>query len=167
MKRLYTFSIIVACIIPISGCGVAVIAAVETVRGDQSGIVLIEPVQNLRPYHTIVFEPVSSSVADHIDPSLLNYMNKRIHDELVQSGIQLSDEGQLLLSGEVLHIADTLREKQLVVKMTLRATDTGRSLGIANITSQSRGLRGLKSSAGGIAKEVSELLKTHLYLVET
>ncbi|MEN8180469.1 MAG: hypothetical protein ABFS39_17855 [Pseudomonadota bacterium] len=167
MNRLNPLVIIVAFLLPLNGCGMVVLTAVDTVRGEQSDLLIVETVQDLQSYHAIVLEPVTSAVGEQLDPTLLAYLNSKIHDELVHSGIKLSDEGQLHLSGLVLHVENGIRKKQLVVQMKLQVTKTGQSLGVANITGQSSGLRGLKSSAGGIAKEISELLKTHQYPVET
>ncbi len=161
MKYYFFFVFIVACLFLNNGCGMVMMKAVSTARGGQNDLFVVESIQNLQPYSNIELNPISESDNELLTPELLSYMNDRIFDGLSNSGATLEENGQLRVSGTVLHLTNSFKGKQILVQVKLQDTTTDSVIGVVNVMGKSSGLRGIKSAADAVAKGVTELLATH------
>ncbi len=163
MNRYNYFVLIFMCLLSLNGCGGMVMTAVSTVRGGESDLIVVERVQNLQSYNSINLNPFTISVYKRLTPKLLTYMNNKIHDQLSDNGAKLEEDGQLSVSGTVLHLADGFRIKQILVQVKLQDTTTDHLLGVVNVMGKASGLRGIKSAADAVAEGVTELLASYQY----
>jgi hypothetical protein len=164
MKYFLRFTFIVVCLISLSGCGAIAIASLATMNSTQGDrIVIIEKVRNLRPYESISLTQVTGEFSEQLTPELLTYMNKTMNDTLSENGANLVAEGNLKLSGQILHITDRFRDRQIIVRIKLKDGNTDRSLGVVNITGEAGGLYGIESAADSVADELLVLLANYRF----
>lgn len=154
----YFMVLITILVLSAHGCGLAAMQAVKTARGGHGHYLTITPVFNLNDYRSVDFVPLENAVGDNFSPDLLQYLNEQVTAELLESGIPTSGTKSLELRGKVIHIDDGTLSNQIVVLVDLRDSQTGRSMGRANVSGEVEGARGLKAAARGVAFGVIKLL---------
>jgi len=142
----------------VHGCGLAAQKAVQTARGGHGHFLTINPVSNLSNYNSIAFVPLENAVGDNLSPDLLQEVNKSIAAQLLASGISTSGTKSLELRGKVIHIEDGVISNQILTQVELRDSQTGSSVGLANVSGEVEGARALKAAARGVAFGVVKLL---------
>ncbi len=159
----YFYMLILISLFVLSGCGMAVKTAVNTARGGEYDLYIVDSVQDLRSFTRINLNQFTGSKNERLTPALLTYMNNEIHDELSESGVELSEHGELSISGSVMYLIDSFGDKQILVEVKLNDAKTGLFLGSVNLLGQALGLRGIESAANEVAEGIVELLVRHNY----
>lgn len=137
--------------------------AVNTARGAQSIILIIEPIRNLADYNTLEFHPFQSAIGNNISPELLRLMNRKVAEELRHGQDGKANKKRLIVRGEVIHIDQGTLGNSIVVKVFLADGQTSQSLGLANVEGREEGFLGIEEAASGVASGVVRLLKEHKY----
>jgi len=156
--NLYYLVLIVFFVPFLSGCGVVVMTAVDTVRGGSSELNVIQEVQDLQAYNTVKLEPFTDSSGGKESRELLAQINSNIFELLSQNGINMSDNGSLQIYGEIIYQDDGFRKNLIIAQLTLRDQSTGQTLGIVNITGKVAGAMKMSSTTEPVAKIVVQLL---------
>jgi hypothetical protein len=145
----------------LNGCGMAVKTVMDTARGGTCDFFVIEPVQNLQSYDNldIIF---TSAVGGRLNTKLLADLNDKILAGLSENSVKQTQGRQLRVLGAVLHLADGVLEKQILVQVRFQDAVTGQSIGLVNATGQANSIRGLTEGVDAVATGVIKLLaKNH------
>ena len=140
------------------GCGLAAQKAVQTARGGHGHYLTITHMSNLSNYNSVDFVPLENAVGGNLSAELLQEVNGQVRAGLRESGIRTSGTKSLELRGKVIHIDDGVISNQILVQVDLRDSQTGSSVGRANVSGEVEGARGLKAAAQGVAHGVMKLL---------
>jgi hypothetical protein len=163
MNRLYFYTLIFICLSALNGCGFVVVSAVNTARGGENDLYIVDSVQDLSSFTSIKIIQFTGGTNERLTPELLTYLNNEIHNRLSENGVNMSKEGQLRVSGSVIYLIDSFSSKQILVEVSLEDSTTGHFLGSVNVLGEAIGLRGIETAADEIADGITELLKKHHY----
>ncbi len=147
----------------LNGCGLVVISAVNTARGGENDLYIVDSVEDLSSFSSLTLNQFTGGTNERLTPELLTYLNNEIHDGFSENGVDLSKDGQLRVSGSVIYLIDSFSSKQILVEVRLEDFTTGYFLGSVNVLGEAMGLRGIETAADEIADGITELLKTHHY----
>jgi hypothetical protein len=163
MNRLYFYTLLFICLSALNGCGVVVVSAINTARGGENDLYIVDSVKDLSSFSSLTLNQFTGGANERLTPELLTYMNSEIHENLSENGVDLSKDGQLHISGTVIYLVDTFSSKRILVEVRLENSTTGSFLGSVNVLGEAMGLRGIETAADEIADGITELLKTHHY----
>jgi len=162
MNRTHIFILLAMVLLSLNGCGMAVMTVVDTARGGTCDFCVIEPVQNLQAYDSLDIMPFTSAVGRRLNQELLAYLNDMILADLSENGVKEAQGRQLKVSGMVLHLADEVYQKQILVQVKFQDTVTGQSIGLVNVMGQANSIRGLTAGVDAVAAGITKLLaKNH------
>ncbi len=126
--------------------------------GGRSDLLIINPMQDLHPYNSLIIIPFTSSVGGHLDNELLAHLNKKVTSYNSREKSKQPKGKQLLLSGTILHLTDGIYEKQILLQLEFKDQITGESLGLINVMGGANSIRGLTAVIDSLADSVAELL---------
>ncbi len=163
MNQSYFYIFIFISLFTLNGCGLVVLSAVNTARGGDNDLYIVDSVKDLSSFTSIKINQFVGGANERLTPELLTYLNNEIHSNLSENGVNLSKEGQLRVSGSVIYLIDSFSSKQKLVEVSLEDSTTGNFLGSVNVLGEAMGLRGIETAADEIADGITELLETHHY----
>jgi hypothetical protein len=158
LKHSTLFILLTVTVLGLNGCGLAVKGVAETARGGTSDLLIIEPVQDLGSYESLVIIPFTSSVGGRLNKKFLSHLNGKVADYNSQKELKQQQGGRLQLSGTILHLTDGFYEKQILLQLKFHDVATRKSLGLINVMGEANTIRGLTAAVDSLADSVIELL---------
>ena len=161
MKLITKVSILVALMTMLSGCGLAAKTALQTARGGYAELSYIEPVQTLKAYDSLNTISISSAAGSAITPENLQRLNNKIRGTLSAKGLNTSIYGALQISGVIVHTEDNTLRKQVIMRVRLEAVQTGKGIGIVNVSGLVGGLRDFNEVLDAVVAGIFQILDEH------